>query len=175
MAIYRSRGIRKKIKAKSQWALSFKTFRFLISGGTAVAVDISSYFVAIHYIFMHSQYSVAYFAIKAPYAALIFSFSCGFVTSFTLSKFFVFTGSEVRTRHQLMRFVGVAAITFVLNYAVMKVLIGYFYLFPTVARIVAAGMVSIVSFSLNNAFTFKVKGTGRQRVSNRSVRHQAKK
>jgi putative flippase GtrA len=65
----------------------------------------------------------------------------------------------MRTRHQLIRFTGVAALVFVLNYAFMKFLLEVIHLYPTVSRIIASGTVATLSFVMHNVFTFKTKGT----------------
>ena len=148
----------KRVKKHAEKAIEYKTVRYLISGGTATAVDILSYFLCLHYILHKTDVDLTLFTVSSAIAALIFSYSCGFITSFTLSKFFVFTGSEMRTRHQLVRFTFVAIVTFFMNYFLMKVLMLFLGLYPTVARIVSAAVVAVLSYAMHNVYTFKVKG-----------------
>jgi putative flippase GtrA len=134
--------------------LGLKSVRYIISGGAATGVDILAYYVCIHYVF--SKETLYLNRITAPIASLIVSYSCGFCTNFTISKLFVFKNSTLRTRYQLLRYVLVAFIVFVLNYFLMKMFIG-FNLYPTVSRIFSVCLVAIISYLLHNRFTFKTK------------------
>jgi putative flippase GtrA len=143
----------KRVRKHTKRALEVKGIRYIISGGTATAVDILSYFICIHFVFKTP--TISWFNISAPIASLIISFSLGFITSFLIAKHFVFKGSELRTRHQLYRFIVVALLTFVLNYGLMKFLIVNLAIYPTVARIIAAGTIASISYLSHNHFTFK--------------------
>lgn len=131
-----------------------KSFRYLISGGTAACVDLGTYFICLHYIFSSNSLYLGF--ITTPYACLIVSYSVGFVTNFTISKLFVFKTNNMRTRYQLFRFVIVTFIGFVLNYFFMKLLISLGS-YPTVARLISMVMVSGLSYTLHKKFTFRVK------------------
>lgn len=137
--------------------LSKQSFRFLISGGTAAGVDVVSYYVIFNYILLKQDISFFHSIVSAPVASLICSFSLGFVTSFALSKYFVFTESNLRGRQQLVRFIVVGAINFACNYFLMKFFVEFLHFFPTVARVISIGIVAFLSFYLHKVFTFKVK------------------
>lgn len=135
--------------------LQFKSIRYVISGGTATGVDILVFFICSHYIFRPDSYYT--FFISGPIASFIVSYSCGFITNFTISKLFVFKGSALRTRHQLMRYVVVAFLVFVLNYFFMKIFLTWFSFRPLLARIFSVIIVAGISYFLHNYFTFKAK------------------
>lgn len=158
MSSYKRKRLKTNIRKKRKWILGFKGVRYLFSGGTATAVDIGSYYLALKNIFTEDTYSLWSISAGSPILALCFSYSCGFLTSFTLSKYFVFKGSEGKTRYQLLRFLMVVFITFLMNYGLMRILVYKLELIPIVARIISAALVAICSFFMHNIFTFKVKG-----------------
>ena len=133
--------------------LQVKAFRFLISGGTATMVDVVTYFVCLHYVF-NTPFTAFGLTMSIPIISLLVSYSAGFVTNFIISKFFVFQGSDLRTRIQLLRFFMVAIAVFCMNYLILKVLL-QFEIFPTIARLMSAAIVAFLSFLLHNSFTFK--------------------
>lgn len=93
----------------------------------------------------------------AHIVALCISFSLGLITNFLITKYFVFSESTIRGREQFLRYVMVAAITFVGNYFMMKLLVDVFQLWPTLARLIAVGTIAVLSYRLHKVFTFKVK------------------
>ncbi len=134
----------------------YKTVRFILSGGTATFVDISVYYICLHYIFFF-DFRAYGFILSRPVESLIISYSCGFAVNFLISKFFVFKGSDLRTRHQLIRFAVVAILVFILNYILLKALIIYFSFYPTIARVVSAGTIALLSYFMHSRFTFSAK------------------
>lgn len=140
-----------------QRLLRLQSIRFIVSGGTAAAVDVMSYYIIYNYILAKQDIDLFHSVVSAPVASLVCSFSLGFVTSFAASKYFVFTESNLRGRQQLVRFVVVGAINFVCNYMMMKFLVEFLQWYPTIARVISIGTISFLSFYLHRVFTFKVK------------------
>jgi len=137
--------------------LELKIVRYFFSGVTATLVDVSVYFIAFNFLFKKIDIPVyESYVLTAPTASLLLSFSCGLVTSFLLTKYFVFTESDLKGHHQFMRFLLVAFIIFVLNYFMMRILIRQFHWFPTIARAFSSVSIAIISFFSHRFFTFKV-------------------
>lgn len=156
---------RKKAFALSKKAMENRVVRFLVSGGIATGVDIVAYYVTLFYILDHTDLPVFNSVISAPVAALCVSYSCGFITSFLINKFFVFTTSTMRTRIQLIRFTAVAALAFVGHYLALKFFVEFVHLDPLSSRILAVIIVAFLNYQLHKFFTFKVKNI----VSNESA------
>ncbi len=134
-----------------------KVFRYFISAGIATWVDITIYFVAFNYIYQKSDIDVlGLFTVAASTASLILSYTMGLITNFLITKFLVFSESELATHHQLMRFVLVALFILVLNYFLMHFLINNFGWFPTIARGTSAITIGFLSFLIHKTFSFKV-------------------
>jgi putative flippase GtrA len=134
-----------------------KIIRYGIAAAIATVVDVSVYFMAFNYIFKKEDFHLLHLVtLGAPTVSLILSYSCGLITNFTISKYFVFTDSDLRGHHQLMRYVMVAVLILFLNYGFMSFLIKTMEWFPTIARATSAIVIGFISFAIHKVFSFKV-------------------
>src|ERR1051325_6181971 len=100
-----------------------KIIRYGMAAAIATAVDVTVYFIAFNYIFKKEDVHLLQFVvIGAPTVSLVLSYSCGLITNFSISKYYVFTESDLRGHHQLMRYVMVAVLILFLNYGFMSFL-----------------------------------------------------
>jgi putative flippase GtrA len=143
--------------AISKKILDHKVVRFIISGGTSTMVDIVVYYFTYNYILQKQPVQFLNSVISSHMAALCISFSAGFITNFFISKYFVFTGSDLRTRSQFFRYMMVASVNFSANYFLLKFFVDFMNFFPTPSRALSAVLVAVVSFFLNKYFAFRVK------------------
>ena len=134
-----------------------KAVRYIFSGGTATMVDVSVFFVVYNYVLHKQDFTYEHIRIAAHVIALCASFSMGLITNFLITKYFVFKESALSGRVQFVRYLLVAAITFVGNYFMMKLLVEVFGVWPTAARLVAVATIALLSYRLHKVFTFKVK------------------
>lgn len=137
--------------------LQLKLIRYGIAAAVATVVDVFIYFIAFNFIYRKQDLHLFNFMVlSAPTASLILSYSCGLLTNFTITKYFVFTESDLRGHHQLMRYIMVAVLILFLNYAFMSFLIKTLDWYPTIARATSAVTVGMLSFIIHKAFSFKV-------------------
>lgn len=153
----RRKHIRQRIRTAPKKAYNNKAVRYIFSGGTATLVDVATFFLVYHYILKQAPLVISHISIGAHIASLCISFTSGLITNFLITKYFVFKESNIRGREQFVRYILVAAITFVGNYFMMKLLVDVFYIWPTFARLIAVGSIALLSFRLHKVFTFKVK------------------
>ncbi len=137
--------------------LNNKIVRYVFSAGTATAVDISVYFIFFNYIFQKQDIPILHLAVlSAPTASLIVSYTCGLITNFFITKYLVFNDSDLKGIHQLLRYVLVALVILILNYFLMSFLIKVLNWYPTIARIISALSIGILSFVIHKFYSFKV-------------------
>ena len=137
--------------------LDNKIIRYFFSAGLATLVDISVYFVAFNYIYQKQDinfFSIA--VLSAPTASLMLSYTCGLITNFFITKYLVFKESDLKGIHQLLRYIMVALLILILNYFFMSFLIKVLNWFPTIARIVSALSIGMLSFVIHKFYSFKV-------------------
>ncbi len=138
-------------------AYKSKLIRYSMSSAVATIVDVVIYFITFNYILRKQDLPpVNQLVITAPTIALIISYTCGLLTNFTITKYFVFTESDLRGRHQLMRYVMVAALILFLNYSMMSILIRGLEWYPTISRAVSAVVIGFLSFAIHRSFSFRV-------------------
>jgi putative flippase GtrA len=134
-----------------------KIIRYGLSSAIATGVDVTMYFIAFNFIYRKQDVQLADFLVlSAPTMSLMLSYTCGLLTNFTITKYFVFTESDLRGHHQLMRYVLVAILILFLNYGLMTFLIKGLHWYPTVSRAVSAVVVGFLSFSIHKVFSFRV-------------------
>jgi putative flippase GtrA len=140
--------------------LRLKVVRYFFAAATATLVDIWVYFVAFNYIYDKQNINfLGIYTFAAPTASLMLSYTCGLITNFFITKFLVFTDSDLKTWQQFLRFVLVALGVLLLNYFVMTFLISQLNWFPTIARAVSAISIGGLSFVVHKTFSFKVTNT----------------
>lgn len=132
--------------------------RYFFTAITATAVDVSVFKLTIHYILKNNNWHLTEsITVGAPTIALMISFCFGLATNFTLTRKFVFTESDLRVRHQFMRYTAVALFALLFNYFLMTFLIKQFDWDPTLARATAAVSIGVVSFMVHKTFSFTIR------------------
>ncbi len=145
--------------------LRLKLIRYGLSSGIATGVDVAAYFIAFNFILMKQDLDLAgMIVVSAPTIALCISYSCGLLTNFTITKYFVFTESDLRGHHQLMRYVLVALLILLLNYGLMSFLIKVLEWFPTISRAFSAVVIGFASFLIHRSYSFRVSKKGGESV-----------
>jgi putative flippase GtrA len=153
----RHRHFKQQFQNVRSKAYESKGMRYIFSGGIATMVDVALFFILYNYVFHREILKVKHIEIGPHIASLIISFCAGLITNFLITKYFVFKESNIRGREQFVRYVAVAFITFWGNYFMMKLMVDVFAVWPTVARVIAVGLIAVLSFRLHKIFTFKVK------------------
>ncbi len=118
-------------------------------------LDIFIYYISYNFILHKQILDLGFIAFKPHIAALWMAFIVSFPVGFLLSKYVVFTKSELRGRVQLFRYILIVAVNLVLNYAFLKTLVEYMDFYPTIARIFTTCIIVTFSFLSQKHFTFK--------------------
>jgi putative flippase GtrA len=137
--------------------MPLQTFRYLACGGGNTMLDILLYFVCYNFVLHQQMVHLVLFDMSAHIAALFMSMAITFPTGFLLSKYVVFSESNLRGRVQLFRYFMLVAICVMLNYVLMKIFVEHLHFFPTVGKICTTALVVIFSYLTQKKFTFKVR------------------
>ncbi len=135
--------------------MPLQTFRYAACGGSNMVLDIIIYYISYNYILQKNILHLDVIAFKPHIAALFMSFFITFPIGFLLSKYIVFSSSQLRGRIQLLRYMLIVAVNLLLNYSLLKVMVEYMNFYPTVSRIFATGIIVTFSFLSQKHFTFK--------------------
>jgi putative flippase GtrA len=135
--------------------MPIRTFRYAVCGGSNMLLDIFIYYISYNFILHKEVLDLGFIAFKPHIAALWMAFLVSFPVGFLLSKYIVFTKSELRGRVQLFRYILIVCVNLVLNYAFLKTLVEYLGFYPTIARIFTTCIIVTFSFLSQKHFTFK--------------------
>lgn len=119
-------------------------------------LDIFLYFIAFHFILNKEILYTPVVAISPHIAAFLISFLITFPLGFFLSKYVVFSESDLRGRVQLIRYFSLVLACLLLNYIFIKFFVEYMGIFPTPAKIFTTFFVVAFSYLSQKHFTFRV-------------------
>jgi len=137
--------------------MPLQTFRYLACGGGNTALDIMLYFVMYNFVLHKQMVQLPFVTITPHIAALFMSLAITFPTGFLLSKYIVFSESNLRGRTQLFRYFMLVAACILLNYVFMKLFVEHFHIYPTISKVLTTFFVVCFSYLTQKKFTFKVK------------------
>ena len=132
-----------------------ETFRYAATGGFNLLLDIFLYFVFYNFILQKQIVHLGFVSISPHIAAFLFVFPITFATGFLLAKYITFTGSPLRGRVQLFRYIISVAGSILLNYILLKLFVEHLFIWPTVAKMITTVFVVIYSYLIQRYFTFK--------------------
>jgi putative flippase GtrA len=133
-----------------------KVVRYFFSAGTATVVDVGVYFTTYNYVLRKTDIPfIGPLVLTAPMLSLVVSYSCGLVTNFVITRWLVFSESDLRKRDQLFRFIQVALFVLFLNYLFMKLLVQGLEWYPTISRITSALSIGVLSYLFHKNYSFK--------------------
>lgn len=132
-----------------------ETFRYAVTGGANTLLDIFLYFICYHYVLNEQIIDLGFVAISPHIAAFLIVFPITFISGFLLAKYITFTSSPIRGKVQLFRYIITVFGAILLNYFLLKILVEYLYIWPTVSKIIITVIVVIYSYMMQRYFTFK--------------------
>jgi putative flippase GtrA len=135
--------------------IPIQTFRYIACGGGNTFLDIFLFFISYNFILQKQVVHLGTIAISPHIMAFIISFAVSFPTGFYLNRNIVFTGSTLRGRVQLFRYLLLVVICIILNYVFIKLFVEQFHIYPTVAKILTTFIVISFSYITQRNFTFK--------------------
>ncbi len=137
--------------------MPIQTFRYAVCGGSNVVLDIALYFISYNFILHKRVFHVGPLAFEPYIAAILITFCVTFPVGFLLSKYVVWTQSNIRGHVQLFRYFLLVMICLLLNYVFIKLFVEVLHFYPTISKILTTIIVVIFSYLSQKYFTFKVK------------------
>lgn len=123
--------------------LPWKRFiKFLIAGGSALAIDFAIYFILTRYV------HIPYLAGRAV------SLAVAMIWNFSLNRNWTFQARTGKVRRQLPRFLFVMTATSLLSLALMKVGVSYLKLNDLLVIIVIAVITSLINFIAHQTWSY---------------------
>lgn len=135
--------------------MNIQTFRYAASGGGNTLLGLIIYYISYKFIFSEETFDIGFFAFKGHIAALILSFCVTFPVGFFMSKYVVFSDSNMKGRIQLFRYLLICLFNLGLNYILLKILVEKFHIYPVIAQVITICIVVIFSYIAQRNFSFK--------------------
>ena len=145
-----------KVFINNNKVLQNKIFKFFLSAGIGLLVDVMVYSITFTYLITNKGVKIWNYQTSAHEFSLFISYSCGVVANFSLSKYAVFAESTVASRKQFFRFAIIAGIGFFANYTLLRFFVEFCDVVPIFARILSALSLGFASYYIHKMFTFKV-------------------
>lgn len=134
-----------------------KVVRFFLSAGVATLADVIIYFITFTYVLDKNGVYILNVRITAHEFSFVISYSMGVVINFLLTKYAVFSESNLAGRKQFFRFALIAGIGFFANYGLLRFFVEICDFVPTLSRILSALSLGVASFYVHRFYTFKIK------------------
>lgn len=137
--------------------MPINTFRYAVCGCINVLLDVGLFYIFYNFVFQKQNIEIGSFVFKPHIAAFLGSFFITFPIGFFLSKYVVWSTSNVKGHIQLFRYFVMIMMNFLLNYVFLKLFVEYFHIYPTISKIMTTGIVVIFSYLTQKHYAFKVR------------------
>lgn len=138
--------------------LPYDVYAYLAVGGLNTALNILIFAVFYEWILPKQGIWILDFTIQSYSIALLLAFFATIPTGFWLSKNFAFKQAEEplkKTPKQLFKYLLVVGQGLGSDYLILKSLVLFLEIEPTLAKLISTGIVLTVNFLLQKYFTFK--------------------
>jgi putative flippase GtrA len=135
--------------------MNLQTFRYAASGGGNLILGFLVYYFSFKYLFHEENFDFGFFAFKGHIAALFISFLITFPIGFFMSKYVVFSDSNLKGRIQLFRYFMICLFNLALNYLLLKIFVEVLHIYPVLAQVFTIAIVVVFSYLAQRNFSFK--------------------
>ena len=135
--------------------MSLELFRYGCCGGLNLALEWVLYYVFYHFVFHGKVFHLGFLAFTPHIAAFIFKFPITFLTGFWMARHISFSGSTLRGRTQVIRYLIVTVVNILINYLGLKLFVEVFQWWPTVSYVIISIICVTFSYLTNKYFSFK--------------------
>ena len=130
-------------------------FRYGFCGGLNLALEWVLYYVFYHYVFHAKMFDLGFIAFTPHIAAFVFKFPITFLTGFWLARHISFSGSTLRGRTQIVRYLLVTVGNILINYLGLKLFVEVFQWWPTISYVIISIICVTFSYLTNKFYSFK--------------------
>ncbi len=130
-------------------------FRYGCCGGLNLILEWVLYYVFYHFVFHAQVFHLGPLAFTPHIAAFVFKFPITFLTGFWMARHISFSGSTLRGRTQIFRYLLVTVVNVLINYLGLKLFVEVFQWWPTISYVIISVICVTFSYLTNKYFSFK--------------------
>ena len=149
--------------------MSLELFRYAACGGLNLVLEWVLYYIFYHYVFRGQVVDLGFVAFTPHIAAFIFKFPITFLTGFWMARHISFSGSTLRGRTQIVRYLLVTIGNILLNYFGLKLFVEVFHWWPTIAYVVISIICVTFSYLMNKFYSFKKEKSSEKQTNNQQI------
>ena len=139
--------------------MSLELFRYGCCGGLNLALEWLLYYVFYHFVFKAKVFDLGFIAFTPHIAAFVFKFPITFLTGFWMARHISFSGSSLRGRTQIVRYLIVTVVNILINYLGLKLFVEVFQWWPTISYVIISIICVTFSYLSNKYYSFKKNKT----------------
>ncbi len=136
--------------------MPLKTYRYAVCGGSNLVLDTVLYFLIFQFLVNKQNIDLGIVVLSPHIASLFFVFPFTFSVGFLLNRYIVFPESRIPVKIQFFRYLAVGLLALFISYAAMKLLVDVLLFYPTPSRLVTIVITVLISYVLQNKFSFRV-------------------
>ena len=140
--------------------MPLQTFKYAACGAANSVIGFSVYVICYYWVFKGRIFDFGFYAFEPHVAALIVSSLVSFSLGFLLNRYVVFTGSYLRGRIQLLRYLLSFLLNLAINYFLLKFFVEYLHWNPILSQVLTISLVIIMSYFTQRHFSFRIKKDG---------------
>jgi len=135
--------------------VTLQFFRYGATGALNLMFDWVLYFAIFNFVLNQKMLDLGFVTMSSHIATLAIKFPIVLLTGFILQKYITFSYSEIKGKTQLIRYLIVFLINLSINYIGLKILVEYFYFYPTISNMIISVFTIFISYFSQKHFTFK--------------------
>ena len=135
--------------------MPLELFRYGCCGGLNLLLEWVLYYVFYHFVFKAKVFDLGFIAFTPHIAAFVFKFPITFLTGFWMARHISFSGSSLRGRTQIVRYLLVTVVNILINYLGLKLFVEVFHWWPTVSYAIISVICVTFSYLSNKYYSFK--------------------
>lgn len=135
--------------------IPLQTFRYGVCGGINLLLDAVLYALLFNFVLHKKDLNLSFVVISPQIAAFLIVFPITFIIGFWLAKNVSFEGRKGKSSTQSIKYLIVVLINIATKYWGLKILTLNFSVFPSIANVIMTIVTVVISYILQNKFTFK--------------------
>jgi putative flippase GtrA len=132
-----------------------QTYYYLACGSFGTLLGLLVYGISYHFILNMQPLDLGFYTFSAHIASLFITTLTTFPVSFLLTKFIVWSDSNLASKKQLFRHFNFLIFSTLLNIVLLKLLVDYFKWWPMPSQIVTTIIIVIFSYLTQRFISFK--------------------
>jgi putative flippase GtrA len=132
-----------------------QTYYYAACGGFNTLLGFVIYYLTFHYFLEKKDLDLGFYAFKPHIASFFISFGFTFPIGFLLSKYVVWSESDLKGKKQLGRHLFLLVLFVLINYLLLKLFVEVFMWWPMPSQIFTTSIILVLSYLSQKHYSFR--------------------